>query len=220
MIFWKNVFKTLPIYTFHLVVGVALLKRVIRSNREQRNGGARLLNWEDRTTCVLFGDGAGAVVVQAAEAEGNASRGEGILSTHLHSDGNLEDLLYCNGGPSTTRTTGHITMSGKEVFKHAVTNLASVVTEALLANNLKDSDIDWLVPHQANKRIIDAIAKRLGLSQDKIIQTIQDHGNTSSASVPLALDTAVRDGRIKRGDNLLLEAFGGGFTWGAALLTF
>ena len=178
---------------------------------------SRLLNWEDRTTCVLFGDGAGAVVVQAAEAEGNANQGEGILSTHLHSDGNLEDLLYCDGGPSTTRTTGHITMSGKEVFKHAVTNLASVVTEALLANNLKDSDIDWLVPHQANKRIIDSTVKKLNMPENKVVLTVQNHANTSAASIPLALDQAVRDGRIKKGDLLLMEAMGGGLTWGAAL---
>ena len=178
---------------------------------------SRLLDWEDRTTCVLFGDGAGAVVVQATEVEDDAANDVGILSTHIHSDGNLEELLYCSGGVSTTQTAGYLTMAGKEVFKHAVTNLASVVVEALAANNLQDSDIDWLVPHQANKRIIDSTAKKLKMPMDKVILTVEDHANTSAASIPLALDHGVRTGLIKRGDLLLMEAMGGGLTWGAAL---
>ena len=178
---------------------------------------SRLLNWDDRTTAVLFGDGAGAVVVRAVEADESTADTDGILSTHIHSDGNLEELLYCDGGPSTTQRAGYITMSGKEVFRHAVTNLASVVSEALSANNLKDSDIDWLVPHQANKRIIDSTVKKLNMPKDKVVLTVQDHANTSAASIPLALDQAVRDGRVQRGNLLLMEAMGGGLTWGSAL---
>ena len=178
---------------------------------------SRLLNWEDRSTCVLFGDGAGAVVVQAVEANVESNQGDGIISTHIHSNGNLEDLLYCDGGPSSTQTTGRITMSGKEVFKHAVTNLASVVTEALEANKLNVGDIDWLVPHQANRRIIDSTVKKLNMPENKVVLTVQDHANTSAASIPLALDQAVKDGRIKKGDLLLMEAMGGGLTWGAVL---
>ncbi|MFP6713276.1 MAG: beta-ketoacyl-ACP synthase III [Rhodospirillales bacterium] len=179
---------------------------------------SRLLNWEDRTTCVLFGDGAGAVVVKAVEVEEQSPDEPGILSTHIHSDGNLEDLLYCDGGASTTQTAGYITMAGKEVFRHAVTNLAAVVTEALAANDLTDSDIDWLVPHQANKRIIDSTAKKLKMPIEKVILTVQNHANTSAASIPLALDHGVREGLIKKGDLLLMEAMGGGLTWGAALV--
>jgi 3-oxoacyl-[acyl-carrier-protein] synthase III len=178
---------------------------------------SRLLDWEDRTTCVLFGDGAGAVVVQATEVEDDAVNDVGILSTHIHSDGNLEELLYCSGGVSTTQTSGYLTMAGKEVFKHAVTNLASVVVEALAANDLQDTDIDWLVPHQANKRIIDSTAKKLKMPMDKVILTVEKHANTSAASIPLALDHGVHTGLIKRGDLLLMEAMGGGLTWGAAL---
>jgi 3-oxoacyl-[acyl-carrier-protein] synthase-3 len=178
---------------------------------------SRLLDWEDRTTCVLFGDGAGAVVVQAKEVEDEDLGKVGILSTHIHSDGKLEELLYCSGGPSTTQSAGYLTMAGKEVFRHAVTNLAAVVVEALEANNLNNSDIDWLVPHQANKRIIDSTAKKLKMPMDKIILTVQDHANTSAASIPLALDHGVREGLIKRGDLILMEAMGGGLTWGAAL---
>jgi len=178
---------------------------------------SRLLNWEDRTTAVLFGDGAGAVVVQAVEVDTSSRNEDGILSTHIHSDGNLENILYCDGGPSTTQTAGFITMAGKEVFRHAVTNLASVVIEALAANNLKGSDIDWLVPHQANKRIIDSTVKKLNMPKDKVVLTVQDHANTSAASIPLALDHAVCEGRIQQGDLLLMEAMGGGLTWGAAL---
>jgi 3-oxoacyl-[acyl-carrier-protein] synthase-3 len=179
---------------------------------------SRLLNWDDRTTCVLFGDGAGAVVIQASDVEEGSTVNTGILSTHIHSDGNLEDLLYCDGGPSMTQTAGHITMAGKEVFRHAVTNLAAVVKEALFANNLTDSSIDWLVPHQANKRIIDSTAKKLKMPIERVILTVQNHANTSAASIPLALDQGIQDGRIQRGDLLLMEAMGGGLTWGSALV--
>ena len=178
----------------------------------------RLLNWEDRTTCVLFGDGAGAVVMRAEEVEDKNADSRGILSTHIHSDGRLEDVLYTDGGPSTTQGIGKIVMEGPDVFKHAVKNLAEVVFEALEANDLEDEDIDWLVPHQANKRIIDSTAKKLKMPQEKIVLTVQNHANTSAASIPLALDQAVRDGRIQRGNLLLMEAMGGGFTWGSALV--
>ena len=182
---------------------------------------SRIVDWQDRGTCVLFGDGAGAVVLRAengaAGGQGKTNRPRGILSTHLHADGRLHDLLYVDGGPSSTQTTGHLRMKGQEVFRHAVVNLAQVVEEALAANHLSAVDIDWLVPHQANRRIIDYIARKLALPIDKVVLTVQDHGNTSAASVPLALDVAVRDGRIKQGDMVLMEAMGGGFTWGAAL---
>lgn len=173
---------------------------------------SRILDWEDRTTCVLFGDGGGAVVLESTKEEGT-----GILSTHLHSDGKHGDLLYVDGGPSTTQTVGHVRMSGKEVFRHAVVNLAHVVDEALEANKLKRSDIDWLVPHQANLRILNGTARKLGLSEDQVVITVDKHANTSAASIPLALDAAVRDGRIQKGQLVLMEAMGGGFTWGAAL---
>lgn len=177
---------------------------------------SRIIDWEDRTTCVLFGDGAGAVVLQAQDVEEGAQ--VGILSTHLHSDGKLRDLLYTDGGPGSTSTVGHVRMLGREVFRHAVTNLAAVVDEALQANDLTQADIDWLVPHQANKRILDSTAKKLGMSADRVVITVDKHANTSAASVPLALDTAVRDGRIKDGQLVLMEAMGGGLTWGAALV--
>ncbi len=177
---------------------------------------SRIIDWQDRTTCILFGDGAGAVVLQAHEVAAEAP--VGILSTHLHSDGKLRDLLFTDGGPGTDSTVGHVRMLGREVFRHAVTNLASVVDEALTANGLSAKDIDWLVPHQANKRILDGTAKRLGLSHDHMVVTVDRHANTSAASVPLALDEAVRDGRIQEGDLVLLEAMGGGLTWGAALI--
>ncbi|MAO56883.1 MAG: 3-oxoacyl-ACP synthase [Rhodospirillaceae bacterium] len=192
---------------------------------------SRILDWEDRTTCVLFGDGAGAVVMQASangaahganeDAEpGQAGHNQerGVLSTHLHSDGKLNDLLYVDGGPSSTQTVGHVRMVGREVFRHAVTNLAAVVDEALEANGLERDDISWVVPHQANKRILDSTARKLGLPAERVITTVDRHANTSAASVPLALDAAVKDGRIKRGDLLLLEAMGGGLTWGSALV--
>ena len=178
---------------------------------------SRILDWEDRSTCVLFGDGAGAVVLRAEPTKGSADE-RGVLSTHLHTDGRLYDLLYVDGGPSSTQTTGFLRMSGPEVYRHAVLKLAEVMGEALEANGLDAGDIDWFVPHQANKRIIDGTARKLGVDEDKIIVTIQDHANTSAASIPLALDQGVRDGRIQRGHLLLLEAMGGGLSWGSSLL--
>jgi 3-oxoacyl-[acyl-carrier-protein] synthase-3 len=178
---------------------------------------SRLLDWNDRTTCVLFGDGAGAVVLQAVEGTGE-STDRGILSTHLHSEGQHYGLLWVDGGPSTTQTTGHLRMAGQEVFRHAVKRLAEVVEEALQANGLAPSDIDWLVPHQANRRIIDSTARKLDLPAEKIVLTVDRHGNTSAASIPLALAEAVKDGRIKPGHLVLMEAMGGGLTWGASLV--
>jgi 3-oxoacyl-[acyl-carrier-protein] synthase-3 len=176
---------------------------------------SHLLDWEDRTTCVLFGDGAGAVVLRAEAGTGTAAD-RGILATRLHSDGRYNDLLYVDGGPGSTGTTGKLRMKGKEVFRHAVTNLASVMAETLDAAGLDAADVAWVVPHQANLRILEATAKKLGLPLSRVVITVDAHANTSAASVPLALDTAVRDGRIQPGDLLLLEAMGGGFTWGAA----
>lgn len=176
-----------------------------------------LLDWNDRTTCVLFGDGAAAVILEADESGAGTAADRGILSTHLHSEGAHRGLLYVDGGPSTTQTTGHVKMNGKEVFRHAVTRMSEAITEAMVANNLTSQDVNWLVPHQANKRIIDATAEKLNLSPEKVVVTVSEHGNTSAASIPLALTTAVEDGRIKRGDMLLMEAMGGGLTWGAAL---
>lgn len=178
---------------------------------------SRLLDWTDRTTCVLFGDGAGAVVLRVAEGEGTTAD-RGILTSHLHSDGRYKEKLYVDGGPSSTGTVGHVRMEGREVFRHAVINISDTINEALAATGLKAADIDWFVPHQANKRILDGTAKRIGLPPEKVVITVGQHGNTSAASVPLALDAAVRDGRIKRGDLVLLEAMGGGFTWGSVLL--
>jgi len=175
---------------------------------------SRILDWQDRTSCVLFGDGAGAVVLRAEEGPG----ARGILSCHLHSDGRYHDLLYVDGGPSSTQTTGVLRMRGREVFRHAVVKLAQVVNEALAANGLTSDDIDWLVPHQANKRIIDGTARKLKMSLEKVILTVERHGNTSAASVPLALSEAVIDGRLTEGDLVLLEAMGGGFTWGSCLV--
>lgn len=175
---------------------------------------SRILDWEDRTTCVLFGDGAGAVVLSAADVDDD----RGILATRLHAEGKYSDMLYVDGGPSTTGTVGHVRMQGREVFRHAVTNLASVLGEVMADVGLSPEQIDWIVPHQANKRIIDATAKKLGLPAERVVLTVDQHANTSAASVPLALDLAVRDGRIKRGDLVVLEAMGGGFTWGAAVL--
>ncbi|MGA7673613.1 MAG: beta-ketoacyl-ACP synthase III [Rhizomicrobium sp.] len=177
----------------------------------------RLLDWNDRTTCVLFGDGAGAVVLKAGEGSGgNADRG--VLNTKLYSDGRLHDLLYVDGGPSSTQTTGHLRMHGKEVFRHAVTNIAASIVASLEQAGLGIGDVDWFVPHQANQRILDGTARKLGIPPQKVVSTVALHGNTSAASVPLALATAVGDGRIKQGDLVLLEAMGGGLTWGAALL--
>jgi 3-oxoacyl-[acyl-carrier-protein] synthase III len=199
---------------------------------------SRILDWTDRGTCVLFGDGAGALVLRAAGAEKaapaerpasasdaggtvagahGANLPRGILSTHLHSDGRFRDILYVDGGPSATRTVGFLRMSGKEVFRHAVASLAAVAEEAVAANGLSLADIDWLVPHQANIRILDGVARKLGLPAERVITTVDRHANTSAASIPLALDVAVQDGRLKRGDLVLMEAIGGGLTWGAAL---
>ncbi|WP_104675477.1 beta-ketoacyl-ACP synthase III [Azospirillum brasilense] len=178
---------------------------------------SRLLDWKDRTTCVLFGDGAGAVVMDGYDAAGT-SADRGVLSTHLHSDGAQYGLLYVDGGPSTTGTAGHVRMNGQDVFRHAVSKLSSVVEEALAANGLEPSAVDWLVPHQANQRIIDGIARKLKLPSDKVMLTVDRHGNTSAASIPLALCEAVHDGRVKRGDLILMEAIGGGLTWGAAMV--
>lgn len=176
---------------------------------------SRILDWEDRGTCVLFGDGAGAVVLGAEEsAEGK----RGILASKLHADGRHNQLLYVDGGPSTTGTVGKLRMKGQEVFRHAVVNLASVMREALEAANLSVEDVDWVVPHQANARILDATARKLRLAPEKVIVTVDRHANTSAASVPLALDVAVGDGRIRPGDLVVLEAMGGGFTWGASIL--
>jgi 3-oxoacyl-[acyl-carrier-protein] synthase-3 len=175
---------------------------------------SRILDWEDRATCVLFGDGAGALVLSAEESE------SGILATKLHADGRHNDLLFVDGGPSTTGTVGKLRMKGREVFRHAVVNLADVLNEVLEAAGLTAADVDWVVPHQANARILDATARKLGLPGEKIVVTVDEHANTSAASVPLALDTAVKDGRIQRGDVIVLEAMGGGFTWGAAALRY
>ena len=178
---------------------------------------SRILDWEDRGTCVLFGDGAGAIVLKAED--GNGDTGDrGVLSTHLHSDGALHDLLYVDGGPSSTGQVGHLRMEGKEVFRHAVSKMSAVVLEALEATGLKAEEIDWFVPHQANKRIIDGTAKKLGVSQDRVVVTIDQHANTSAASIPLALSVAVEDNRIQQGDLVLIEAMGGGLTWGSGVL--
>ena len=175
---------------------------------------SRILDWEDRTTCVLFGDGAGALVLAAEDSD------SGILATRLHADGRHNDMLFVDGGPSTTGTVGKLRMKGREVFRHAVVNLHDVLREVLDAAGFVPDDVDWVVPHQANARILDATARKLGLSADKVVMTVDQHANTSAASVPLALDVAVRDGRIQRGDLIVLEAMGGGFTWGAAALRY
>jgi 3-oxoacyl-[acyl-carrier-protein] synthase III len=178
---------------------------------------SRILDWSDRGTCVLFGDGAGAVVMKGEQGKGT-SADRGVLANALHSDGRQHDILYVDGGPSSTRTTGLLRMEGKEVFKHAVINMAAVVGEVLKKAGLASKDIDWLVPHQANKRIIDGTGRKLGLSADRLVVTVDKHANTSAASIPLALDAAVSDGRIKKGDLLLLEGIGGGLAWGASLV--
>lgn len=179
-----------------------------------------IVDWEDRTTCVLFADGAGAVVVEAQDGAAGDVSDRGILSTHLYADGNTRDLLKTTGGPSTTGESGTILMQGREVFKHAVQYMADVVRETLEANNVQPSEIDYLVPHQANSRIIEATAKKLDMEMERVVLTVGHHGNTSAASIPLALDEAVRDGRISQGKLILLEALGGGLTWGAALVRF
>ena len=178
---------------------------------------SRLLDWEDRTTCVLFGDGAAAIVLEAQPGEGtNADRG--VLTSHLRSDGRHREKLYVDGGPSSTQTTGHLKMAGKEVFRHAVGMVTDVVTDAFAATGTSASDLDWFVPHQANRRIIDASGDKLGIDRAKIVVTVDQHANTSAASIPLALSVAIADGRIKRGDLVMIEAMGGGFTWGSALI--
>ncbi len=178
---------------------------------------SRLLDWTDRTTCVLFGDGAGAVVLDAQEGAGtNADRG--VLCTHLRSDGRHRDKLFVDGGPSTSMTTGHLRMEGKEVFRHAVANLAETVEETFIKSGVSPDEIKWFVPHQANRRIIDATAKKLNIDPARVVITVDQHGNTSAASIPLALSVARHDGRIEKGDLVLIEAMGGGFTWGSALI--
>ncbi|MCE7798816.1 ketoacyl-ACP synthase III [Sphingobium sufflavum] len=179
---------------------------------------SRILDWEDRTTCVLFGDGAGAIVLERQEVD--EANGAGILANRLHADGRHNELLYVDGGPSTTGTVGKLRMRGQEVFRHAVVNLSSVLREVLEAASLSTADVDWVVPHQANARILDATARKLGLERERVVMTVDQHANTSAASVPLALDTAIRDGRIVRGDLVVLEAMGGGFTWGASVLRY
>jgi 3-oxoacyl-[acyl-carrier-protein] synthase-3 len=179
---------------------------------------SRILDWEDRTTCVLFGDGAGAIILQAEEVENPSTDDQGVLDTFLRSDGRHGDLLYVDGGPSSTQTVGHLRMAGREVFKHAVVNIAEAIQKCLSNTGFTIADVDWFVPHQANERILTATARRIGLPPEKLVVTVAKHGNTSAASVPLALVEAVRDGRIKKGDLVLLEAMGGGFTWGSALI--
>jgi 3-oxoacyl-[acyl-carrier-protein] synthase III len=178
---------------------------------------SRLLDWSDRTTCVLFGDGAGAMVISAQPSEGTLAD-QGILTTHIRSDGNYCNKLYVDGGPGSTRTVGHLRMEGREVFRHAVVNLAETVTETFRMTGLTGADIDWFVPHQANRRIIDATAVKLDIPMERVVVTVDRHGNTSAASIPLALAEADADGRIQRGQLVLIEAMGGGFTWGSALI--
>jgi 3-oxoacyl-[acyl-carrier-protein] synthase-3 len=178
---------------------------------------SRILDWTDRSTCVLFGDGAGALVLRAEEQPGNRDD-RGVLSAHLRSDGRYKDKLYVDGGPSSTGTVGHLRMEGREVYKHAITKISDVIEDAFAATGFSAEDIDWFVPHQANVRIIDATARKFDIAMEKVVRTVDRHGNTSAASIPLALAEAAADGRIKRGDLVLLEAMGGGFTWGSALI--
>jgi 3-oxoacyl-[acyl-carrier-protein] synthase III len=180
---------------------------------------SRILDWTDRTTCVLFGDGAGAVVLKA-EMVPDSLESPGIVVTRIRSDGHYHDKLYVDGGPSTTKTVGQLRMEGREVFKHAVVNIASVMEEAMTEAKVAPSDVDWFVPHQANRRILEGTARKLGISEERIVMTLDRHGNTSAASIPLAFDVAIKDGRIKKGDMVLFEAMGGGFTWGAVLARY
>jgi len=200
--------------TADLYIRGGMAKRVLVIGAETFS---RILDWTDRTTCVLFGDGAGAVVLEAGEGEGKTSD-RGVLTSNLRSDGSHKDKLYVDGGPSTTGTVGHLRMEGREVFKHAVGMITDVIEAAFEATGTTADDLDWLVPHQANRRIIDGSAKKLGIPSEKVVITVDQHGNTSAASIPLALAAAASDGRIKRGDLVMLEAMGGGFTWGAVLL--
>lgn len=178
---------------------------------------SRILDWEDRTTCVLFGDGAGAIVLTAED--GTASlQTRGVITSRLYSDGRYNDKLYVDGGPSLSKHVGHLKMNGREVYKHAVTNIAAAIKDTLEQTGVSAEEIDWFVPHQANKRILESTAKKVGLNSDKIVMTVADHANTSAASIPLALDAALVDGRIKENDLVLMEAMGGGFTWGASLV--
>ena len=180
---------------------------------------SRILDWTDRTTCVLFGDGAGAVVLTAEDGAPGAT-GQGVLKTHLRSDGRFKDLLYVDGGPSATKTVGHLRMQGNQVFRHAVTKIAGSMTELVEMAGVALDEVDWVVPHQANQRILLGVANRLGIPVEQVVSTVAEHGNTSAASIPLALDAAIQDGRIKRGQLVLMEALGGGFTWGAALARY
>ena len=200
--------------TADLYIRGGMAKRVLVIGAETFS---RILDWKDRTTCVLFGDGAGAVILEAGEGEGKTSD-RGVLTSHLRSDGSHKEKLYVDGGPSTTGTVGHLRMEGREVFKHAVGMITDVIEAAFEATGTTADDLDWLVPHQANRRIIDGSAKKLGIPLEKVVVTVDLHGNTSAASIPLALATAAADGRIKRGDLVMLEAMGGGFTWGSVLL--
>ena len=204
------------------VYALDIAEAMIKSGRGQRalvvgaESFSKLLDWEDRTTCVLFGDGAGAVVLELTQS----SDDWGILSSVLHSDGAYRDILYVDGGPSNNKMVGHVRMEGKEVFRHAVEKLSAVMDEALDAAQMNATQIDWLVPHQANIRIIDAMQKKMGLASDRVVRTVEQHANTSAASIPLALAVAVDDGRIKNGDVVAMEAIGGGLVWGAALVKF
>ena len=180
---------------------------------------SRILDWTDRGTCVLFGDGAGAMVLKA-ESQPDSPTSPGILVSRIRSDGRYNDKLYVDGGPSTTKTVGHLRMEGREVFKHAVANIAAVMDEAMAAADVTPADVDWFVPHQANRRILEGTARKLGIPEDRIVMTLDRHGNTSAASIPLAFDVAVKDGRINKGDLVLFEAMGGGFTWGAVLARY
>jgi len=205
------------------VYGLSITDALLRSGAHKRalligaETFSRILDWTDRTTCVLFGDGAGAVVIEAQEQPG-AITDRGVLTTHLRSDGHHKNKLYVDGGPSSTQTVGHLRMIGKEVFRHAVAMITDVVEDAFKATGYSAKTIDWFVPHQANKRIIDGSAHKLGIDAAKVVITVDRHGNTSAASIPLALCEGIADGRIKKGDLVLLEAMGGGFTWGAALV--
>jgi 3-oxoacyl-[acyl-carrier-protein] synthase-3 len=205
------------------IYGLAVADNFIRSNMADTvllvgsEVFSRIIDWQDRATCVLFGDGAGACVIERHEGKGDTSD-RGILTVHLHSDGHYHDILCADGGPGTNRLVGHLRMQGREVFRHAVTNLAQAAREALEAAKMTPGDIDWVVPHQANKRIIDSTARHLNLSPDRIVYTVERHGNTSAASIPLALSEAVGDGRLKERDVVLMEAMGGGLTWGSAIV--
>jgi 3-oxoacyl-[acyl-carrier-protein] synthase-3 len=205
------------------VYGLAVADNFIKTGQARRalvigaETFSRILDWHDRSTCVLFGDGAGAVVLDRKEINGEANA-RGILSTHLYSDGRFHDALYVDGGPSSTQTVGHLRMQGREVFRQAVTRMSEAIDDALELNELTPGDIDWLVPHQANMRIIDAIGRRLNLPQERVVVTLDRHANTSAASIPLALYEAVEDGRIAQGDLVVLEGMGGGFTWGSAVV--